>query len=98
MPPKHDLRGGQASADSFVMFNSIFIASINRCVPAAGSCEVGAAIIARTRTRRWHDPYSTGHRRNGSETSVGLWNLDRRCLQGRGAYHTTRTHFKYGKA
>lgn len=35
MPPKHDLRGGNASDDSFEMSRSILTASINRCFLAA---------------------------------------------------------------
>ena len=35
MPPKHDLRGGNASDDSFAMSSSIFTASMNRCFLAA---------------------------------------------------------------
>ena len=45
MPPKHDLRGGQASADSFAMFNTTLIPSMNRCFFVAGSIEIGAAVI-----------------------------------------------------
>ena len=40
MPPKHDLRGGQKSADSFAMSSNIFPPSINRCFVAAESHEV----------------------------------------------------------
>ena len=39
MPPKHDLRGGRASDDSFAMSNSIFVALTNRCFFAAENCE-----------------------------------------------------------
>jgi hypothetical protein len=46
MPPKHDLRGGRASADSFAMSSNIFVASTSRCFFAVGSHEVGTAIIA----------------------------------------------------
>jgi hypothetical protein len=31
MPPKHDLRGGNASEDSFAISSNIFAASMNRC-------------------------------------------------------------------
>ena len=31
MPPRHDLRGGQASADSFTISKSIFVPSMSRC-------------------------------------------------------------------
>jgi len=50
MPPKHDLRGENASADSFVMSNTIFIVSMNRRFFAAGGDEIAIAIIARSRT------------------------------------------------
>jgi len=36
MAPKHDLRGGNASEDSFVMSNNILTASMNRCFLAVG--------------------------------------------------------------
>ena len=35
MPPKHDLRGGNASDDSFEMSRSVLTASITRCFLAA---------------------------------------------------------------
>ena len=35
MPPKHDLRGGKASADSFAMSNIAFVASMKRSFVAA---------------------------------------------------------------
>ena len=31
MPPKHDLRGGRISEDSFAMSNKVFETSMNRC-------------------------------------------------------------------
>ena len=36
MPPKHDLSGGNASEDSFVMSNNVLTAAINRCFLAMG--------------------------------------------------------------
>jgi len=50
MKPKHDLRGGKTSDDSFAMSKSVFVASTNRCFFAVESHEVWAAIIARVRT------------------------------------------------
>ena len=50
MQPKHDLRGGNASDDSFAMSKSVFAPSMNRCFFAAGSYEVWTMIIARIRT------------------------------------------------
>jgi hypothetical protein len=44
MPPKHDLRGGRASADSFAMSSSIFVASMNRRFFAAGSRKIGSVL------------------------------------------------------
>lgn len=37
MPPRHDLRGGSASADSFATSKSTFVPSIRRCFFAAGN-------------------------------------------------------------
>ena len=37
MPPKQDLRGGHASADSFAMSKIIFVPSMNRCFFAVGN-------------------------------------------------------------
>jgi len=36
MPPKHALRGGNQSDDSFATSRTIFVASIIRCLFAAG--------------------------------------------------------------
>ena len=41
MPPKHDLRGGNASEDSFAMSSNILAASTNRCFLAVGRQRVG---------------------------------------------------------
>ena len=35
MPPKHDLRGGKISADSFAMSSNTFVVSSMRCFFAA---------------------------------------------------------------
>lgn len=39
MPPRHDLRGPQKSANSLAMSSSIFVVSMNRCFFAAENCE-----------------------------------------------------------
>jgi len=49
MKPKHDLRGGNASDDSFAISKSVFVTSMNGCFFAAGSYEVWTTIIARIR-------------------------------------------------
>src|ERR1700709_216740 len=41
MPPKHDLRGGKASADSFAMSSSIFIPLTSRSFFAGENRELG---------------------------------------------------------
>ena len=45
MPPKHDLRGGRASADSFAISSSIFVALTSRSFFAAENREL--------RMRQW---------------------------------------------
>ena len=55
MPPKQDLRGGQASADSFAISTSVFVASMNRCFFAAKSCKAANEIIPWSRTRIWRE-------------------------------------------
>jgi hypothetical protein len=44
MPPKQDLRGGKASADSFAISSTVFVASMKRCLFAAESYELAHAI------------------------------------------------------
>ena len=39
IPPKHDLRGGKASADSFAISSIALVASTKRSLVAAESCE-----------------------------------------------------------
>ena len=48
IPPRHDLRGGNASDDSFAMSSNAFAVSMNRCFFAVGSHEVWTAITARS--------------------------------------------------
>lgn len=50
MNPKHDLRGGNTSDDSFAMSKSVFVASMSRCFFAAESREVRTTMIAGIRT------------------------------------------------
>jgi len=50
MNPKHDLRGGNTSDDSFAMSKSVFVTSTNRCFFAAESREVWTMMIAGFRT------------------------------------------------
>ena len=50
MPPKHDFRGGKASADSFAMSSMALVASMIRSFVAAGSCELAYVIAIRSRT------------------------------------------------
>jgi len=69
MPPKHDLRGGHASAAFVAMSNSILIVSMNCCVFAAGSDEIAIAVITMSRTRAERDLYSTGRRGHSLESS-----------------------------
>jgi hypothetical protein len=40
IPPKHDLRGGKASADSFAISSTVFVASMMRCLLAEKSNEL----------------------------------------------------------
>jgi hypothetical protein len=47
MPPKHDLSGGNASEDSFVISNNVLTASINRCFLAVGRQRAGKDRISR---------------------------------------------------
>ena len=37
IPPKHDLRGGNASDDSFAISKNVFVTSMSRCLFAAGN-------------------------------------------------------------
>lgn len=48
MPPKHDLRGGRASAACVAMSSSIFVPSTNRCPFAVGCHEIGIVAMARS--------------------------------------------------
>ena len=50
MPPKQDLRGGNASADSFAMSSMALVASMIRSFVAVGSHELAYAIAIRSRT------------------------------------------------
>ena len=50
MPPKHDLRGGKASADSFAISSSVFITSTKRCFFATESRQVEDARMVRSLT------------------------------------------------
>ena len=50
MPPKHDSRDGKASADSFAISRSTFVASMNRSVFAVKSHEFADAIMIRPHT------------------------------------------------
>ena len=62
MPPKHDLRGGQASADSFAMSRNIFVVSMSRCFFAAQIYELAIVKIVLPRTRARANLHSTGRR------------------------------------
>ena len=62
MPPKHDLRGGKASADSFAMSRNIFVASTSRCFFATQIRELADVMMFRPRTRARADLHSTGRR------------------------------------
>ena len=48
IPPKHDLRGGKASADSFPMSISVFVASMKRRFVAGEGHELADAMIVRS--------------------------------------------------
>ena len=61
MPPKHDLRGGNTSADSFAMSSMALVASMIRSFVAAGNRELAYAIAMRSRTFAWPDLYPTRH-------------------------------------
>ena len=50
MPPKHDLRGGKASADSFAISSIALVASMNRSLVAVKDHEFASAMITRSRT------------------------------------------------
>ena len=50
IPPKHDLRGGKASADSFAISSSVFVTSIMRCFFAAKINQLADATIVGSRT------------------------------------------------
>ena len=50
MPPKHDLRGGKASADSFAISSSALAASMKRCFFAVERHEFADAMRVRSRT------------------------------------------------
>ena len=50
IPPKHDLRGGKASADSFAMSSIAFVASMKRYFFATESHELSGGIIVEYRT------------------------------------------------
>ena len=50
MPPKHDLRGGRASVDSFAISSSVFVASMKHCFVATEIHELLDLIIVRSHT------------------------------------------------
>ena len=56
IPPKHDLRGGNASADSFATYKIVFARSMSLCPVAAGNQWAGTAVKVGNRTRSWRDP------------------------------------------
>ena len=45
IPPRHDLRGGKASADSFAISSKDFVASMNCCFFAAENMSLQDAMI-----------------------------------------------------
>ena len=59
MPPKHDLRGGRASANSFVISSSVFIASMKHRFVVTEVHELADLIIVGSHTRTWPDLFPT---------------------------------------
>ena len=67
MPPKHDLRGGNQSDDSFAISRTIFVASMSRCFFTVESHEILNETTASIRTRAWPSPRLTSRRASFSK-------------------------------